>query len=243
MLNVAIVDDEKSVSETLKQYLDEYAKEKDVEFSVDYESDPLEFIETYTERFDIIFLDIEMPHIDGLSLAHKIRERDDDVSIVFVTNMKQYVIRGYEVSADDYILKPVVKDAFYIKLDRVVKKILNKKDVVKFKINDDGIIKFIPLSSIRYIDVFQHKLSFHTTDSSYEMRGSLNKIEPFFTEHNFAKCNNYCLVNLRYVSGISDYSLFVSRGRNKDGNDTLQISHLRKKELVSLLNKYLGVNG
>ncbi|HBK02168.1 MAG TPA: DNA-binding response regulator, partial [Clostridiales bacterium] len=189
-----------------------------------------------------IFLDIEMPLMDGLNLAHKIRERDDDVSIVFVTNMKQYVIRGYEVDADDFILKPVTYEDFSMKLERVIKKILNKKDIVKFKINDDGVIKFIPLSDIRYVDVYQHKLSFHATDKIYESRGSLNKIEPLFLEHNFVKCSNYCLVNLKYVEGVVDYTLLVSKGKKGGEAEKLTISHLRKKEFMSLLNKYLGVN-
>lgn len=242
MLNVAIVDDENKVNDTLSKYLADYSAKKGEQFAIDYYPNPVNFIESFTSRYDLIFLDIEMPLMDGLNLAHKIRERDDDVSIVFVTNMKQYVIRGYEVDADDFILKPVTYEDFSMKLDRVLKKILNRKDIVKFKINDDGIIKFIPLSDIRYIDVYQHKLSFHTTDRIYESRGSLNKIESLFLEHNFAKCSNYCLVNLKYVEGVMDFTLFVSKGKSGGEAEKLTISHLRKKEFMSLLNKYLGVN-
>lgn len=243
MLNVAVVDDEVVECETLKKHLEAYASNKSVDFAIDFYSDSLEFVESFTNRYDVVFLDIEMPHLDGLELAHKIRERDEEVSIVFITKMKQYVIRGYEVDADDFIIKPVTYEDFSIKLDRVTKKALNKKNVLKIKINDNGIIKFVPLVDIRYVEVMSHKLTFHATDKSYESRGSLSKIEPYFLEHGFAKCNNYCLVNFRFVAGIEGYSLSVSKGKNKKDCDTLSVSHMRKKEFMGLLNKYLGVNG
>ena len=83
----------------------------------------------YKPVYDIIFLDIDMPTMNGIELAKYIRKMDGEVSIVFVTNMAKYAINGYEVDADDFIVKPVRYGNFKLKLDRVIKKHGSKKNV------------------------------------------------------------------------------------------------------------------
>ena len=81
-------------------------------------ADGAEIAEHYTPGFDIIFMDVEMPRLDGFGAAEAIRAVDADVVLVFVTNMAQYAIRGYEVDALDYVLKPVNYYQFCTKLSR-----------------------------------------------------------------------------------------------------------------------------
>ena len=177
--------------------------------------------------------------MDGLEMAHRIRESDSDVSIVFVTNMKQYVIRGYEVAADDFILKPISYYDFTMKMERVIKKIKNNENEERVRINDNGTIRVVSINDIRYVDVYNHRLTYHTSDAMYEERGAISKIEETFLQNGFAKCNNYCLVNLRFVSGLEKYSLFVLKSATSKECDILQISRLRKSELIARLNNYL----
>lgn len=241
MLNIAIVDDEKSIAEALKLLLAGYAKERGIEISADWFSDPVQFLTQYTNRYDLILLDIDMPGMNGMDAARKLREVDDTVSLIFVTNMRQYAINGYEVNADDFMVKPVSYFDLAIKLDRIRKKDLRQdRDVVSVK--DDGVVKFIAVKTIRYVEVLNHRLIIHTTERDFEVRGTLKKLEPLLIKNHFSKCNNYCLVNLRYVVGINGFSVFVSYGKNSDRTDEVSISHPRKKEFVIELNRYLGLN-
>lgn len=242
MLHVAIVDDDEKIADLMKSFLKQYTDERKTVFSVECYSDPADFLSVYGngDCYDMIFLDIELPGMNGMDVARKIRDIDIDVALVFVTNMRQYAIKGYEVDADDFIVKPVSYYDFAMKLDRVLRKI-EKKETVKIAVNCDGVVKYLPIDTIRYVEVARHRLTYHTDEGILETRGSLNKIEELFLENNFSRCNNYCLVNLRYVTGIDGHTLFVGYGRNNQESDPISISYPRKKEFVASLNKYLGV--
>lgn len=105
MIKIAIVEDEAAVRDQLTDYVRRYTRQYGTEFEVTCFTDGDEILENYRPAFDIIFLDVEMKHLDGMETARRIRERDGGVLIVFITNMAQYAIRGYAVGALDYVWK------------------------------------------------------------------------------------------------------------------------------------------
>ena len=107
MINVAIVDDDEKVADMLRSYLERFSKENDIEFQAESFGCAVDFLSAFTDRYDIVFLDIELPDMNGIDAARKMREIDGTVALIFVTNMRQYAINGYEVNADDFIVKPV----------------------------------------------------------------------------------------------------------------------------------------
>ena len=119
MTRIAIVEDEAAVREQLAGYVQRYTRQYGTPFEVTEFADGMEILEDYRPQFDIIFLDVEMKHLDGMETARRIRERDGGVLIVFITNMAQYAIRGYAVGALDYVLKPVPYFAFSQQLQKV----------------------------------------------------------------------------------------------------------------------------
>ena len=241
LLNVAIVEDEQSAMEVLKDCLDRWCAGKGMECRIKWWENPIDFLERYVAEFDLVLLDIELPDMNGMEVARKLREMDGKVALIFVTNMAQYAIKGYEVEADDFVVKPVGYYDFSMKLDRVLKK-LNGKDEDRIVVNNDGVLKYIAVRDIRYVEVIKHKVAYHTVEGVYEARGALKKAEAQLPEGTFAKCNNYCLVNLRYVSSVKGYNVTLSRGRGERECDELPISHPRKKDFVKALGRYLGEN-
>lgn len=99
MIRIGLIDDDPEHLKRLRAFLVQYEQENQVRFSIREYQNGLDFVEDYDEALDVIFLDIEMPHMDGMTAARTIRERDPSLGIVFVTNMAQYAIHGYEVNA------------------------------------------------------------------------------------------------------------------------------------------------
>ena len=131
MLNIAIVEDEKEMSNCLRDYLIKFFNEENISIDVSIFDNGNIFLEKYKLNYNLIFLDIKMPSIDGMEVAQKIRKIDKNVMIIFVTSLAQYAIKGYEVNAFDYILKPIDYYNFKLKMSRTE---LNPKSWTKNKI-------------------------------------------------------------------------------------------------------------
>ena len=123
MLSVAIVEDDRKYSKLLEGYLERYSAENDVKFKVDVFDDGLKFIMGYDGDggYNIVFMDVEMPRLDGIKTSRKLRATDKNVSLIFVTNMAKYAVSGYEVDALDFMVKPVDYFNFSLKLEKAVR--------------------------------------------------------------------------------------------------------------------------
>jgi len=126
MIKIAIVEDEAAVRDQLTDYVRRYTRQYGTEFEVTCFTDGDEILENYRPAFDIIFLDVEMKRLNGMETAQRIRELDDDVLLIFITNMAQYAIKGYSVGALDYVLKPVPYFAFSQQLQKAVNQLARR---------------------------------------------------------------------------------------------------------------------
>ena len=127
MIRIAIVEDDRVYAGTLQEYLCRYEKESGEIIQSTLFEDGEDIAVGYRAEYDIILMDIEMQFMDGMSAAETIRKVDEEVTIIFITNMAQYAIRGYSVNALDYVLKPVSYFAFSQRLDRAVSRLRKKK--------------------------------------------------------------------------------------------------------------------
>ena len=120
MIQIAIVEDEEIYVKQLTEYIRKYQTERGRSIKVTVFGDGEDITENYSGGFDIILMDIQMRFMDGMTAAEKIRQMDQKVIIMFITNMIQYAVRGYEVDAMDYVVKPVEYFSFSQKLDKAV---------------------------------------------------------------------------------------------------------------------------
>ena len=232
MLRVSVAEDNPKDRERLLSFLKKYGEEKDVQIEVADYTDGRELLDQYRPCYDVIFLDVEMPQMDGMKAAEKIRETDEEVILIFITNMAKYAIRGYEVQALDYVLKPVKYEAFTVKMDKV-KRLAEKKKDKSISIKTGTATHRLLLSHIQYVEVVQHLLIFHTEDGDFSTRGVLKDVEAVLEENGFYKCNKCYLVNLRHVRSVHDGMVLV-------GNDQLQVSRARKKAFAEAVADYIG---
>ncbi len=232
MIKVAIVEDEQAEAQVLSENLLRYGTENNIEFEFTYFKNAVIFLSGYKPIYDIVFMDIEMPHLNGMEAAAKFREIDDVTMLIFVTNVAHMAAHGYEVDAFDYIIKPVNYSSLSLKLGRVCRRLgsINDKKII---LSSAGTRICLSANDITYVEVADHKLIYHTQEESYESYGTMKKAIEQLGNDNFSLCNNCYLVNLRYVKKIEKYTAFV-------GNDELMISHPRKKSFMDALNKYIG---
>ena len=232
MIRLAIVEDENLYAKTLMDYLERYQKESRNEIMVTRFTDGDGLVHGYQGQFDIILMDIQMKFMDGMSAAEEIRRQDSEVVIMFITNMTQYAIRGYEVDALDYILKPVSYFAFSQKLGRAIDRI-KKRDNRQITVSVKGGIIRLDVSDIYYIESVGHNLIYHSAKGNHMASGTMKSVEEEMEELNFSRGNKGYLINLEHVEGIRDKCAIVK-------GEALQISRPRMKGFMQDLTKYWG---
>lgn len=173
--------------------------------------------------------------MNGMEASFRLRELDDNVTLIFVTNMAQYAVKGYEAQAFYFIVKPVSYFNFSQKLDKAIKRAESLADK-EISINCNRSIIRIKINKLRYIEVMGHQMIFHCESGNYVTYGSLKDIESELESSGFARCNNCYLVNLRFVSEIRNYEAIV------DG-EKLKISRPKRKNFESALNNYYADGG
>lgn len=116
MLEIAVIDDDKTVAQTVCKFLQRYENGQNL-FRVTCFENALDLFSVgYVP--DILFLDIEMPLVNGMEVAKRIRQTNSRTVIIFITRMAQYAIQGYDVQATAYLLKPIIYDNFCIHLKK-----------------------------------------------------------------------------------------------------------------------------
>lgn len=232
MYNLAIVEDEDSYAQQLVEFVNRYQTESGNYFKITRFTDGDQITEGYKGQFDIILMDIEMKFMDGMTAAEEIRKLDQEVVIMFITNMTNYAIRGYQVDALDYVLKPVSYFAFSQKLGRAIGKI--KKNTAKIiSIDMPSGVKKLEIDNIFYIESEGHNLYFHTTGGDFSIRAKLGDFEEQLSAYNFFRSNKGYLVNLKYVDGVENGSCLIA-------GKQLLISRARKNDFMAALTDYMA---
>ena len=234
MLKIGLLEDEQDQAECLIRFLEQYrTSHPDFVYELQRYSRAMELLDNYQRDCDLLFLDIRVPDMTGMEAAHRIREIDRNVMIIFVTSLTQYAIEGYSVQAFDYIVKPISYEPFAAKLERALRVLSYRSTGVVLDIKTrEGSLR-LSSDMIRYFEVFDHDLLIHTDDGVIKQWGSLAKYEKQLSGAHFVRCNSCYLVNLKYVRGVYGDEVEV-------GVDRLAISKSRRKEFLQTLAQYKG---
>ena len=235
MIKIAVVEDELEMSNILVKFINKFFEENELDVKVTVFNNALKFLDAYNFNFDLIFMDINMPSLDGINASKKLREIDSEVMLIFVTSLAQYAIKGYEVNAFDFIVKPISYYNFALKLTRAIDN-LSKDDTKIIVINSKTSIKKIKVRKICYIEVIEHKLIFHTTEGDFVSYGTLKTYQELLKDDHFCLCNQCYFVNLKYVTEVKDNIVIVN-------NHELQISRPKRKDFIQNLNLFLSSGG
>ena len=201
MLNIAIVEDEQEYADQLTGYIERFRAETHTAVRYKLFTDGMSFIDEYDGRFDIVLMDIAMPHMNGLEAAKRLREADSVVCMIFITTLSKYALKGYEVDALDFLVKPVRYELFRLKLEKALFYIGKRVSSVYSIVTATSMQK-VRLADIYYIESAKHYLLFHTAQEEYKMRGTMKEINEYFVENGFAHISGSVLVNLSHVDAM-----------------------------------------
>ena len=235
MIRIAMVEDEAAVREQLQGYIQRYTRQYGTEFAVTEFSDGVEILDAYRPVYDIVLLDVEMKHLDGMETARRIRELDRDVVLFFITNMAQYAIKGYAVGALDYLLKPVPYFAFSQQLQKAEEK-LRRRARHYLAVPVEGGLRRLDTAQIYYMESEGHRVHFYTEEGEFSAPGALKTFEEKLADLPFARCNSGYLVNLAQVKS-------VQQGLAQVGPYELQVSRPKRKSFLAALADYIGGEG
>ena len=231
-MKVAIVEDEDAAAEKLQGGLERYARENGIAIEAVRFVDPTLLLEAYRPVYDIILMDIVMPHVNGFAAAKKLRELDEEVLLIFVTNMQNYAVKGYEVSAFDFIVKPFTYGVLEAKLARACKRLRERQTGACISVTVERSVKVLPVLKVHYVEIRGHTLTYHTQEGCFTARDTLEHAEAMLGA-GFARCNNSFLVNLAHVDGFAGGEVTV-------GGEVLPIARSSKAEFLQALAAWVG---
>ena len=232
MIKVAVVEDNQDFADQEVQFLERFSKEESVPIQVACYQSGLEFLEQCRQGSDIVLLDIEMPGLNGMDTARELRKVDTDACIIFVTQMPQYALMGYEVGAKYYVLKPLQYYDFSVKLKTVVDFLLAQNRDFLFLKSDDGVHR-VNVSDILYLEGDGHLIRFHTNQGIFSKRASMKEMVQSISDKRFVFCGNSYFINMEYITAIDKNTVTVDGQR-------LPISRLRKNDFMHAVTLYLG---
>lgn len=245
MMRAVIVDDELVALNYFKQMIKEY---EDIEVEQAFTNSVEAMAYLLRNPCDVLFLDIEMPAINGIYLAEQITLVYPNTRICFITAYNEYAVRAFELNAVDYILKPYVKDRLENALDKIRKQkegnanLIEKiSDEAKYQLDiicgyDDEDMVLLQYSDIYFFEMVDRTVLIHVWDKVYRGNKSLNFYESKLSDKSFYRTHKSYIVNLEKVLKIKARINYTYDVLFRDSKDVVPLSRNKVKDLKQIFN-------
>lgn len=244
MARIGIVDDEHVARDQIQAAIERYGSENNIEFHVDSFTCAGSYLANRKHDYDILFLDIDMPGMSGMELAQAIRLTDKRIVLIFCTNLQQFAVNGYEVSALGFLVKPVEWYPFCLYLQRALQSValresLHAKEGKKILVKDGSTTRMVDVSNLVYVEVRKHKLLYLVDDrasgneATFQSHGSMRGVAAELAPYGFARCAASYLVNLSRVTAVNSMNVHL-------GERVVPIGRAFKDDFRRDLSRYLA---
>jgi len=215
-MKTAIIEDEQIHTDLLTAYLKAWGSKKEILLDIRTfpSAESFLFMWEGTKDFDILFVDIQMKEMNGIEMAKKVRERDEDIAIVFTTGISDYMEIGYEVEALHYLLKPISQE----KVGQCMDKVLRRRQKESFILahGKEEIIR-LPVRRITYIEAQGHGCIVETCLKSgetvrTEIIESISEMEEQLNPYGFIKCHRSYLCRIGSIHQIAKTEIVFDNG-------------------------------
>lgn len=235
-LKIAICDDNEQDIDRIHTCLEQYEIRHDIDFEVSQYTTPKSLLLAYDvgSLFHVLFLDVEMPEMNGIELAKHIRyQKDSHTIIVFISNYPRYMQDSFEVRPFHYLTKPLQEKEFTKVMSRIIQEYEDSK-IHKLIILEDKQEELINLHDLLYIEALKTKkgyLLYRLNDHSLQGKGNLKDLVQELAPYHFFLCHRSILVNISYIHYIRGNSITLKNG------SYLPLSRRKEKELKALFSK------
>ena len=228
-MRIAICDDQAEYRHQAESAIRRCLKGTDL--LIDSYKDGLSFLRDYkNSKYDLVFLDIEMPEMDGITLAKRLRKLNKDVPIIFLTTHIEFALEGYEVNALRYLTKPVNMAKLQEVLSYALRQIQEQRVIwVKSDLSDKKII----LKDILYMEAQNQNIIIVTTTDTYSVRYNLSDYENELQNDDFFRIHRGYLVSLGHIKSIGHNEVILNNGTS------LPVSRTKEKALKEALMQYV----
>ena len=234
MLNIAVCDDEKCMSEKLKIMTEDFFRKKNTDISVVEYSSGEELLKS-NERIDILFLDIGMRGMDGIETARKLRAHGYKDILIFITVLKEMVFQSFEVQPFDYLVKPVWEEHFEKTMERLFLSMQDRLSPEKVNLlvqkgYESNIISFQDIICCEIIDrkVYLYLASGEIIDYYDRIENLEKKLDG-----RFFRCHRSYLINLNHLKSYRNGIAYMADGKE------IPVSRLRSKEFSNVILQYM----
>lgn len=233
-MKIAVVDDEK----VIREYLCDLIKKQEPGCHLSSYAAGEELLAS-EERFDIVFLDIQLEGRNGIETARNLRERQEETVLIFVTGIREYVFEALDLYAFQYLLKPVEKPKFAEVLERAVKEVRKRKERKGLFIKTRNLM--LSQADILYIESKAKKVEIHIAGAkeSIEIYAAMEKLMGELGE-DFYRCHRAYIVNMAHITEYDSDSITLTNG------DKIYLAKKKYGEFVKVYMWYLqngGVHG
>ena len=213
-MRIAVCDDDQQILFSVLSQLVSYQEQRQTKLSCQCFENAMDLLASLEhENYDLLFLDVLMPGLNGIQAAREIRQRNENIKIVFLTSSPEYAVESYSVQATNYLLKPATEERLFPILDQLADWLRKPEEALT--IQTHGSVFRLPYGKIEYIEVMSKTLYFYLTDGSIkEVRGSLFEYEPaLLARPGFCKIHRSYLVNFSWVTEVHQGELLTASGR------------------------------
>lgn len=236
MLLIAVCDDIPIECADIAKQIETILKQSNTDFMIKKFFGGLELIQN-RESFDIIFLDIKMPNINGMELAKKIRKQGRQSLIIFITSASEYVFDAFDVEAFQYLLKPIQTDKLKNVLEKATKKMQIDANIDFLMISANRQIQKVFLKDILYIESIGRIAKIHCNNGTLETYEQIGILEDKLSDKFFFRCHKCFLVNLNFVDAFNKTEVRLENG------EKIMLAKRRYEDFQKAILSYMKIKG
>ena len=232
MIRAAICDDEPTILDYLHEHISKEFKRQGADIQIDKFTSGKDFLNAHkAEPFDVVFLDIDMPEINGFDVAEKISS--EHTLIIFVTTHDELVFSSLKFQPFRFIRKSFLEDELREVADDVNEVLSKRSAGKKFKLQTRAHDVYVDVEQIIYIEIYGHWLHVYTNDEVLECYGILSDYESRLEPFDFVRTHKSYLVNCRYIRSVEKEQVVL------DDKTSIPLSRRRINDVNDKFTKYL----
>lgn len=232
-MKIAICDDDKLFTDMLSEKLAELLNKNNFRYNITSFSSGSELITALSKRpyrFDVIFLDVDMPEVNGEEVAEYINSSKISIPVIFVTNHDDFVFSSFKYRPFGFLRKSHVDSELeeaVIRLDNYL-----SKSGQCYTFTFQGKLISLPYNKIKYIEAYGHEVIIHTTDADIRTTRSLSETEKALSSYGFIRVHKSFIVNTRFIFSVERNNIILT------DNSSLPVSRTKNEEIKQAMIKF-----